>query len=35
VPVSKPMLPARICRIRSGSRIVPFLVALHPCRLAG
>src|SRR5580704_3271558 len=34
VPVSKPMLPARICRIKSGSRIVPIPIALHPCRLA-
>src|ERR1700677_4973691 len=34
VPVSKPMLPARICRIKSGSRIVPILIALDPCRLA-
>jgi len=27
VPVSEPMLPARICRIKSGSRIVPFFGA--------
>src|ERR1700693_2413990 len=34
VPVSKPMLPARICRIKSGSRIVPIPINLQPCRLA-
>jgi hypothetical protein len=28
------MLPARICRIKIGSRIVPILVDHHPCRLA-
>jgi hypothetical protein len=34
VPVSKAMHPARICRIKSGSRTVPILIALHLCRLA-
>ena len=30
VPVSKPILPALICKIRSGSRIIPILIAQHP-----